>query len=83
MLSLLAAACEIADNGETDISKIKPENITKTLSDVKKCEFNSHNDAWRGRSYLARNAELALRGFEIVYSGKGGDMISPAIMLLP
>lgn len=52
-----------------------PEILSKTFSDVKKCEFNSHNDAWRGRSYLARNAELALRGFEVVYSGKGGDMI--------
>lgn len=45
-------------------------------SDVKKCEFNSFKDSWVARSNLARNAEIAIMGFEFVHSGKGEDMIT-------
>jgi hypothetical protein len=49
--------------------------IEKTFSEPRKCIFNSYNDSWRDRTNLERNAELVLRGFEAVYSGKGDDMI--------
>lgn len=47
----------------------------KEFSDVKKCQFNSYKDAWKARGSLGRNAEIALMGFEVVYTGKGSDMI--------
>lgn len=46
---------------------------SKTYSDVKKCEFNSFNDTWRDMSNIQRNAELVVRGFEYVYTGKGTE----------
>lgn len=48
-----------------------PAITTKTFSDVKECEFNSFNDSWRSASNMERNAEITLRAFEAVYSGKG------------
>ncbi len=52
-----------------------PNILSKTYSDVKKCEFNTLNDSWRAKSYTARNAEIALMAFEATYSGLGHDMI--------
>lgn len=48
-----------------------PAITSKTFSDVKECEFNSFNDSWRSASNMERNAEITLRAFEAVYSGKG------------
>jgi hypothetical protein len=54
------------------LSRFNMTAITaKTASDFKKCEFNSFNDSWRSASNLERNAEIVIRGFEYVFSGKG------------
>ncbi|MDP7320030.1 MAG: hypothetical protein QF441_05445 [Bacteriovoracaceae bacterium] len=54
------------------INKYQIPGVTaKTYSDIKKCEFNSFNDAWRDASNKEKNAELFLRAFEYVYSHKG------------
>ncbi len=45
--------------------------IEKKGSDFKNCEFHSYNDNWNSGSDTFRNAELVLRGFEYIYSGKG------------
>ena len=65
---------ELSRNEYRDIYNM-PAILSKTYSDVEKCEFNTHNDAWRSKSNLSRNAELALRAFEFTYSGKGHDMV--------
>lgn len=48
-----------------------PAVSEKTYSDPKSCEFRSFNDNWRSASNIEKNAEIFLRGFEVVYSGKG------------
>ncbi len=45
--------------------------IEKKSSDFEKCEFHSFNDNWNSGSDTYRNAEIVLRGFEYLYSGKG------------
>ena len=43
----------------------------KLASDFKSCNFNSFNDEYRSASNLERRAEMVIRAFEYVYSGKG------------
>src|SRR5690606_31602837 len=43
------------------------------LSDAKECRFNSLKDDWNDASNLEKNAEVTLRAFEYIYSGKGSD----------
>lgn len=44
---------------------------SKTKSDFKACKFNSFNDAWVDANALEKNAEIVVRGFEYLFSGKG------------
>ena len=66
---------KILTRGEYQKLYNMPNILSKTFSDVKKCEFNTLNDSWRAKSYSARNAEIALMAFEATYSGLGHDMI--------
>lgn len=60
-----------------------PEILSKSFSNVNECEFNSMNDSWKSKTYIGKNAELALRAFEFTYSGKGSDMIISGSKLEP
>ncbi len=45
--------------------------IEKRSSNFENCEFHSYNDNWNSGSDTFRNAEIVMRGFEYMYSGKG------------
>jgi hypothetical protein len=44
---------------------------SKEQSDVKNCQFNSWGDNWMDSTSVERNAEVILRGFEVMMSGVG------------
>lgn len=50
-----------------------PGITASTESNVENCTFNSWADQWISSTNLERNAEVAVRGYEVAFSGKVTD----------